>query len=514
MTIAFTKYVDIASSVGGANIVPITELITRIFSVNPLIPTGGVALQFTSAAAVGSYFGTASEEYLRALFYFTWVSKTFQSPQKISFSIWADAATAPLIYGASLSTFNTVLATFTAINNGAFALTIGGVTEQISGLDFTGAGDFATVAGIIQTAVRAANTGVVWTAADVTYSATPGAFNFVGGDVGPYALSVAAPTAGTDIHTLMGWATSALIYPSAPIFSNGVAIETITQTLTNSAGLSDNFGSYVFTNSSDLTTDEIVESSMWNLAQNNEYIYLAQVTASNATELATDLNNIGGTALTLQSPAPVTATEYPEMAPGMIMAATNYAGINAVQNYMFQIFNLTPSVTSTSVAQGYDAIGINYYGLTQTNGQLLTFYQNGYLSGAGIPTNALDMNVYANECWFKNAASAALGTLLLSVSQIPANQQGRSLVINTLQIIIGQAVNNGVISVGAELTPAQISTITSVTGDSNAWYQIQDIGYWLDAVITQSGSNYIITYTLVYKKNDVIRQITGTDILI
>ncbi|OWK47565.1 hypothetical protein FRUB_01264 [Fimbriiglobus ruber] len=60
---------------------------------------------------MGTYFGTGSEEYARAEFYFGWVSKNITAPQQISFWFWNDdVATADLIYGAS-GTY--ALATFT-----------------------------------------------------------------------------------------------------------------------------------------------------------------------------------------------------------------------------------------------------------------------------------------------------------------------------------------------------------------------------------------------------------------
>lgn len=510
MAIPFTKYVDITSAVGGSTQIPSTELITRIFSINPLIPTGGVALEFSSLAAVGDYFGTSAEEYLRAVFYFGFISKSFSTPSKISYSFWASVATAPLIYGANLNTIGTTLAALQALTSGGFALTLGGVTEQITALDFAGL-TFTEIATAIQTAVQAANVAAQWADATVTYSSEDGAFNFVGGETGAANVIVASPESGTDISSLIGWAPLSLVYPAGPIWSNGVAVETITDTLTNSAELSDNFGSFLFTTAADLDQSQVVEAATWNLAQNNEYMFLVPVTVANASAYAAALTGIGGTGLTLQ----VTAGEYAEMAPGMLMASTNYSQPNSVQNYMFQQFNLTPSVTDGTVAAAYDAIGVNYYGQTQTNGTLLSFYQNAYLTGFSVPTNALDMSVYANECWFKNAISAALGNLLLGVTQIPANMQGRSMVLNTIQTVITQALNNGTISVGALLTPAQIATITNVTADVNAWRQVQDIGYWIGAVISQNEDlDYIVTYTLVYKKNDVIRQITGTDILI
>ena len=72
MAIAFTKYVDIVSGVGGAEQVSLRELIGRLFTINPLVPTESL-IEFTDLESVGIYFGTASEEFKRALFYFSFV---------------------------------------------------------------------------------------------------------------------------------------------------------------------------------------------------------------------------------------------------------------------------------------------------------------------------------------------------------------------------------------------------------------------------------------------------------
>src|ERR1700755_394588 len=127
MSISIKKYVDISSSVGGTPVIQNRELIGRLNTTNPLLPTGSV-MEFTSATAVGNYFGTSSEEYKRAnsSTYFNYISKTYTKPLKISFARWADADTAPLIYGAR---FTTTLAEFQAISDGNFTLVLGGVSH-------------------------------------------------------------------------------------------------------------------------------------------------------------------------------------------------------------------------------------------------------------------------------------------------------------------------------------------------------------------------------------------------
>jgi len=109
MAIAASKYVSITSAIGGTGGAAQRDLIGRLFTTNELVPTSDV-LEFTTLTDVGEYFGTSSVEYLRAQFYFGWVSKQITSARKISFARWADVATAPQIFGVE-ATY--ALATFT-----------------------------------------------------------------------------------------------------------------------------------------------------------------------------------------------------------------------------------------------------------------------------------------------------------------------------------------------------------------------------------------------------------------
>jgi len=362
------------------------------------------------------------------------------------------------------------------------------------------------------------------------------------------------------------------------IFSIGSAAETITQTLTASAQASNNFGSFLFMTNLNITMQNMVDAANWNNAENVLYMYTQAVIPANIATWQPAVAAIGGIALT-NSPTlsfsvsgtlasasnivtamastagiiigmPITGTDipagtvvtsvlsstsitlsnnatgstttlltffilqFPEQLPMMIEASTNYQAVNSVQNYEFQqVVGLTPSVTDDSTANAYDALSVNYYGATQQAGQLVAFYQQGLLQG--LSTNILDMTAYVNEIWLKDAAGVALMNLLLAVNQVPANNAGRNLVLAILQGVINQALINGTISVGKTLTTLQQNFITTETGDPLAWYQVQNSGYWVDAIITSPSPNiFVVTYTLIYSKDDVIRQIIGTHTLI
>lgn len=502
MAISLKRYVDITSSVGAGINVGERQLIGRFFDDNSLIPTNS-QIDFDTFDDVSSYFGSGSLEAARAAFYFGWISKNGTAPQKMSFVRWNSVASAPQIYGAKQAQ---PLAAWTIVTSGSFGLTIGGVANTFTALNFSGAANLAAVATIIQTAVRA-KTGAQWTGATVAFDPTSGKFTFTGGTVGAATISVQAGTGGGDIAGQLGW-----LSPTA-IISAGGAVQSITDVLSQSANVDNNFGSFTFTAA--LTQSQIVEAATWNDTQNNMFMYSVGCDATTIAAISAACIGLSGVTFTL-SPV-VSPVEYPEQEPMMILAATDYtAPIDTTQNYMFQIFDLTPSVYTDTDADTYDALRVNYYGQTQTAGQLLSFYQRGYMMG--LPSDALDQNTYANEIWLKDAMGAAIMTLLLALSKISANAAGRAQILNILQGVIQQGLTNGTISVGKALTDVQKLYITQNTGDPLAWKQVENLGYWVDVqiveVVENGSSEYKAVYTLIYSKDDIIRKVEGLDILI
>jgi hypothetical protein len=501
MAISFIRYVNITSGVGAGATVNARDLIGRFFTSNTLVPHDTV-LEFNdpTAADVASYFGSNSDEYAKALQYYQYLSKNITRAQKVSFGRWVNTNEAPRIYG---STSPKLLSTFTGISTGAFALTLGATTNIISGLDFTGAISLAAVAAIIQAGIRA-ETGTQWTGATVTFDASRGSFDLVGGSAVAASVSVQPPGTGTDISALIGWRPNS---QSGAIWSDGALLETLTDALNRSVNISTNFGSFNFIPTLDL--DQHIEIGAWNTVQNVLYQYHLRALPADAVAWKAALDSYAGVGVTN---APLSA-EFPEILPMSILSATNYSARNSVQNYMFQQApGLTPSVTDDATANTFDDAGVNYYGVTQTAGQLLAFYQRGVLTG--LPTNPTDMNTYANEQWLKDAAGSQIMQLLLALPKVSANVIGCAQVRAVLQSVIALALFNGTISVGKTLNTVQKLYIAQITGEQDAWHQIQNIGYWLAVTTQQVGSEYQIIYTLVYSKDDVVRKVVGTHILI
>lgn len=501
MAISFKRYVAITSGVGGGAAVRLRDLILRLFSTSTLVPEKTV-IEMDNADDVGKYFGLTSPEYLRAVFYFGFISKLITAPKKISFSRWANVAAAARIIGA-VKAF--AVSQFTGTTTGAFKLTLGSYTADVTGINFSAATTLSNVASILQTAIRAVVAGGAdWTAATVTYNATANRFELVGGVVGAEPVATDAPATGVDIRSLLGWDATA-------VFSPGVAAQEPLDAFLASVQASDNFGSFAFLGT--VTQNQAVTVAQQNDTYNVKFLYTLGIAQADAASYYAALSGLSGVATTL-SPL---ANEYPELLPAAILAATDYSRRNSVQNYMYQQATLTPSVSDDTTANSMDASRVNYYGRTQTAGQFIDFYQRGIMMG--LATDPVDMNTYANEMWFKDAAGAAIMSLLLSLARVSANSTGRSQLLATLQAVIEQATFNGTISIGKPLTIQQKLYIGNLTGDENAWQQVYRLGYWIDCVlqsyVTQdSRTEWKAVYTLIYSKDDAIRKVEGSHVLI
>jgi len=507
MAISFKRYVDIVSGVGAGSGVRLRDLIGRIFTNNLRLPAGSFA-EFASAEDVGLYFGTTSIEYRMAVFYFGFISKNITRANKISFASFVDVDRAPRIYGSST---HGTLAQLKTITDGTLDLTLGGFTQNITAINFSAAVDLAGVASILQTAIRAVVAGgVQWTAATVTFNAQTNSFDVVGGEAVAGAIGVNSATDGS-IAASLGW-----VAPAA-IFAPGAIAQSALDAFTTSHLANDNFGSFAF-------TLRLVESDWDAILRANAALNVKFMAMVPVPDILTGVgyfamwSGIGGGALILSPVNAVPASQaFPEIAPMTLLAATDYSRRNAVQNYMYQQFNLPPTVQTNSDADLCDPARINYYGRTQTAGQSIDFFQRGVM--LGLPVDPVDMNVYANEMWFKDLVGSTIMSLLLSLSRVSANATGRSQLIAIIVSVIGQAVFNGTISIGKPLSTIQKLYITQLTGDELAWYQVQNIGYWIDcnvqSYVTVDGrTEWKAVYTLIYSKDDAIRKVEGSHVLI
>jgi len=505
MAISITRYVDIISGVVAGVQVLARELICRVITTNPLLPPNTL-IELESSDEVAEYFGSTSREYLRAAFYFGWISKNATRPRKLAFFRWVETAVAAFIYGGK---GNQTLSDWTGIANGAISITMDNDTYVLTGIDFTGAASLSGVASILQTEINGADVAPQWANATVTWDAVAKRFILEGGAEGAYGeISAELAGSGTEILSLIKWSEL-----TGAVFSESSDPQSVTDMLIIAADISNNFGSLVFNEVP--TAAQALEAAIWIQNQNIRYMMPLMANADDVGTtllefLEAGLQAYGGVGMNINADSD---SEFIDMFPAMILAATDYSRRASVQNYMYQIDDrLTPSVITTTIANYADDLLINYYGQTQQAGRKINFYQRGVLWGPD--TSPRDMNVYANEMWLKDAATVNIMSLLLNLARISANASGRAKLLNTLQDVIDRALFNGTISVGKPINNTQKAYISEQTGDPLAWYQVQNLGYWLDCEIVQVGTEYIARYTLIYSKDDIIRKVDGSHQLI
>ncbi len=505
--ISQSRYVDIISGVGAGAAVAQRQLILRLITQNNVLPPGLVA-EFQNSDAVAAFFGSGSEEYKRAQAYFSFINKQINSPRRIGFARWVSTAIAPMIVG---DTVEKSLAAFVAQTAGTLTLNNGATAIPIIDLDFSAATTLTQVASILQTALRA-NADPQLTTATVSYNTNTNQFTLTGSATGTGSLTATPTGQTTDVGPLLGWTTGGTINVS------GQAADTPDVAVQKSADISNNFGSFAFcTPSTPLANADIVLIATWNATQNNMYIYSVPVTLSNLQTLYALVKGFSGTALNILSNTQ--ANDFVEQSVCEILAATDYNNPAASQNYMYyQFANRTVTVSDDTTADLVDASRGNYIGVTQESGQQLAFYQRGVLCGGAQDAN--DMNTYANEIWLKSSFTAQFLSLFLAVSAVPADPVGEAMLLGVMQPTIDLAKTNGVIAPGKNLTPVQIQYISQLTGDPNAWRQVQTLGYWLNIGFSSQTNpdnqltEWLANYMFVYSKSDAIRKVEGSDVLI
>jgi len=506
--ISQSRYIKIVSGVGAGAVVAQRQLLMRVITQNAQLPPGLVA-EFANAESVGAYFGTGTEEYKRAVAYFSFISKAITSPPRISYARWVSEPIPPMIVG---DTIEKQLSSFAGITNGSLSLKTAAATQvDITGLDFSAAVDLAAVAALIQTAIRAEDDPQLLTAT-VTFNTNTNQFTLMGSTPGSGTLTAVATGGADDISDELGWTTGGTIIVA------GQGAVTAAESVGASADISNNFGSFVYvTPATPMTNDDIKEIAEWTDLQNNLFLYSLATPLSNLETLFALIKGYSGVAINILSTTQ--ANDFIEQSPCEILAATDYDAPGASQNYMFYQFpkrNIT--VSDDNTANTVDKSRGNYIGVTQSAGQQIAFYQRAVLCGGS--TAAVDMNTFANEMWLKSAFTAAFFSLFLNVPQVPADPVGEAMLLGVMNPVITLAKINGSISAGKAINAVQQQYITQISGDPNAWRQVQTLGYWLNISFSSRTNpdngltEWIAKYQFIYSKADAIRAVIGSDVMI
>lgn len=518
MSISMDKYVKVRSRVGATTGVPRRELILRLFTASTLASPSSPS-EFLSADAVGEVFGDTSPEYLRAVAYFDYVSPAYTSAKKISFGRELSTASAPQVIGTAPDSVDDIKAAATSAGN-TFGMSYrengGGLNSySVDNVNLSSATTYAQIATAIQTAIRARFSSSPYTSlknATIAYDTARSVFTYTG--TSGEAITVQFSTLQWGLTKALGLFSDFSSGAGATVVGGTKTTGSAADSVEASIAVSNNFGTFSFIRT--LTIAEHLAIAKANAARNVTFEYIVPVTLANWEAWSAALTGIEGTTLVLVAD---TNVEFDEVLPASIKAAVDYSKEDSVVAYMYkQRDGLSAKVTDTTLSNKLDDARVNYYGETQQAGTPQRFYQRGLMMGG--KSSPIDQNVFANEQWLKDDIIAEFMELFLSVGRVSTNAAGINKLTNTLQQSVDRGVFNGTISVGKELNQKQKAYITQLTGDEQAWIQVQNLGYWFETGVeeyvasTDGRTEFKGTYTLIYSKDDAIRKVEGDNILI
>lgn len=500
MAIPQKRYIDIFSSVVNGQAVSNRELIGRVLTTNPNAPynvSDKTLIEFGDLESVGTFFGTTSEEYAFASLYFGFVSKDNRAPKKISFMRYNMGASGLNATISSANGYTASLSALQQVSGASMSISVNGAeAKTIENISLSSQQSLTSIASALQTAIGGVFSG--WT---VEYQAVPQKFIIT--TTLQESVSVQIKDVSGNLAELLGWLN--------PIVSNGAeAVQpTWADELSRIFDLSNNCGTFTVLDWESLESEDITAISAWNASENVKYMFICPVDDANYATTYTALGETGlGTWLMYS-----TNNTYPQFAPMAIGATLNYqkANTNANFNY-YPITGMNVQVSTDALYQQLVANRTNFYGATQQAGELIAFLQPGVLCGS-----ITDAGVYYNEMWLKDDIFTRMLNAFISVKRIAANSDGalqiRGIITNSVQ----QALLNGTILIGKTLSDSQILQITELTGDDDAWRQVENNGYYLtvgvEMVMENGIERFKASYTLCYAKGDSIVKVEGYDVL-
>lgn len=343
------------------------------------------------------------------------------------------------------------LAAFQAVTNGSFAVSINGVSADITALNFSTDTTLAQVAARIQTALQAVATGG-FTAATAVISGTQ--IKITSGTTGDGStvsvLAPVSPAAGTDI--------------SGPGFLNGrlgVAVSQPGYTpgdLVSELGLIAEAarcgGSFVYGWCLDAVyrdTADQVDAASWAQAR---VAFMTLVSnsplawdAGSTTDLGPQIKTLG-----LYRAMPFyhdNAEYYPDMAMLAVLLGVNYAQRN-----------------STITAKFKDLVGVPTVGLTETQWSVLEGKGYNTFSLTGNTSRDVREGTTGNIAWFADDTinldnfteelQVALFNVFKRNGKVPFNTQGQALLVDGAQQVCEKYVFNGTLSDRTILDDTQI----------------------------------------------------------
>ena len=489
-----------------ANVIPLSHFVnvtstgvSPTFSFNrlnalvmstPATPQAKIT-EYLSLQAVGSAYGLTSPEYDFAKTFFSYVSKTATTPERLSFYSYSSEATTASLKGVKLANLAAIK------QQGGFAVDVDGNTIQAT-INLTAVTSFGEAAEAISTALG--------DTATCTYNNITGGFIISPATAGAeHTVSFAvAPESGTDLSSVLGLsATSGAIIIAG---QNGM---TIVEALNDIALINGNYVS-VSALMADFNTEENYQTvSEWTAAQQGRYCFVATddntaLTASN-TPIFSNLFGNDGFILNYGDKGLSALTQA-------IIASVDFSAVGGAINVNFINADSFESsaVTTAEALENLNAQRANTAYTIGGYGQSQTLYGEGNIFGQIFS----DISGFIGNTWLKAQLEIYGTNALISLPLISLRGAGQSVIMAALQEPINMAKQGGIIaSVGTgNLTTAEKQTIVTATGDADIPDIIEQNGYFImvqplsDDDIANKRVRILVIYTRNIPVNRVVIQ--------
>lgn len=529
-----------------------------LLSKSASIPSSQFVLPFPDPESVGDYFGLESDEYKASVVYFNGYNNSFKKPRAFYVALRNDEARGAFIRGGafgalvsdtlaslktitsgdisvrlgmgtmtatgvdlsaatSMSEIGTILtsalspattpatagtltsgaitvADLTAVTDGAFSIDVDGVTQAVSGLDFSAATDFASVAAVLQAAltgctVAATADGVVITSSTtgasstVSYAVSPATGTDVSALLALTEATGAVAVAGTDpvtptdsvtvtysslfdAFTLTSTTTGAesgvdyaigslasalnLTEETGAVLSAGLDAMTETENMEAILDLTENF--VCFTTVWNATKEEVLAYGQWASGKGVAYLFVfhddsplnLQANSTATIAAAVKAANIGATA------GVYGGLEYAAMILGTA-ASIDWDRRQGVITFAFKSQDGVPA----NVIKGVDATnlkaqGLNFMGDYATRNDNFVFMYPGSMFGSWTW-----IDTYLNACWLNNALQVAIMAGFQQTPRVPYNDEGYTLIRSWCLDPIKRGLYSGIIDQGVTLSESQ-----------------------------------------------------------
>lgn len=386
---------------------------------------------YTGIDAVAADFGTSTPEYLAALLWF----EQAPQPAKLQIGRWAQTATAGGLRGATLSVAQQAITAWTPITTGSFRITIDGVANNITALNFSLQTNMNGVASIIQTAVRVLypNTVCVWNSGFSRFeinSPTTGATSTVS--------FLSAVGAGVDISGMMMCLSTSSGAYAVPGSAAEAAVDCVTF-------FDQNFGQawYAATVTGAADSDHTAIAAYIEAA-NNKHLYGV------STQAAGTLSAVSTTDIAYvlkQLAYKRTVTQY--------SSSNAYSVCSLLGRILTTNYNANNTVITLMYKQepGIVAEYLNSTQITAIEGKnanvFVAYNNNTAIIQKGVAANGDFLDIITGTDWLAlTIQNEVFNLLYTATTKIPQTDSGTQLICTTVEAVCSQGVTNGLLAPG------------------------------------------------------------------